>query len=45
MKTLNWNVWGTNHPITFRLSRYASRNECGRTQRIRVNLGVYGFKS
>ena len=23
MKTINWNAWGTNHPITFRLSRYA----------------------
>ena len=24
MKTLNWNAWGTDHPITFRISRYAN---------------------
>lgn len=26
MKTLNWNAWGTDHPITFRISRYTNNN-------------------
>ena len=26
MKTLNWNAWVTDHPITFRISRYANNN-------------------
>ena len=26
MKTLNWNAWGKDHPITFRLDHYADND-------------------